>query len=338
MQKLPLVCFRFFFARVYVTSAAILPCGAPPAELVPVLGSEDTNHRWAPSFMWKWITELLWGTLQWLGLPPFLKDYWGRVVVVQPPMAQSELHSPQTGNTVACSSGRPNLLYSAFALLKKKSFFQPPPVCFSLFLCLFLSLPLSTPSPPSPTPPLLPALLECKAFYGGVHNNSCNSPAPACPPRGPAWPEGSVSGSHVFGWKDWNPHLLSPTPWCHHTIASFAFPFLFLASLLPPEPNPHIGLLCPHSSRTACPGSEMGHGRWEKRREKPCLELAFTLMIYEYPPPPLPSPLSLLPVYPSGFGLQWGNAEQQEGSCCGADNEWSMYDVIPLGSFHSAVM
>lgn len=74
----------------------------------------------------------------------------------QPPLAQSELHSPQTGKAMACNSGRPSLLYSAFPLFITH---QPPPLCFSLFLCL---LPLF---PPTSTVPFA-ALLESKALYG----------------------------------------------------------------------------------------------------------------------------------------------------------------------------
>lgn len=98
------------------------------------------------------------------------------VLVFQPPLAQSELHSPQTGKFMACSSGRPSPLYSAFPLFITH---QPPPLFFSLFLCLFPSLPLPQPH--------LHCSLPCPAVEQGliwrVHNNSCNSPALAGPPR-----------------------------------------------------------------------------------------------------------------------------------------------------------
>lgn len=169
--------------------------------------------------------------------------------------------------------------------------------------------------------PHLLVSLFCPAGEQGLiwrdHNNSCSSLAFAGAPQ--ARP-GLARGFNVRLTCVWLEGLKSsssvPTLRCHHTIASLPPQppfFLFL-----PKPNPRIRLLCPHSCRTACPGSETGHGRGQKRREKPCLKLAFTLMIYEHLTITT-TPTS--PVYPPGFGLQCGNTGQQEDSCYGADNE-----------------
>lgn len=87
------------------------------------------------------------------------------MVVFQPPLAQSELHSPQTGKIMACN----------FPLFITH---QPPPLFFSLFLCLVSSLPL-----PPPLHCSLPCPAEEQGLIWRVHNNSCNSPTLTGPPR-----------------------------------------------------------------------------------------------------------------------------------------------------------
>lgn len=174
------------------------------------------------------------------------------MVVFQPPLAQSELHSHQTGKTTAWNSGRPSPLYSAFPLFITH---QPPPLCFSLFLCLF---------PPS-VPPHLHFSLPCPAGEQGliwrVHNNSCNSPALAGPPRARPGPRVQCQAHMCLAGSTeiliFCPDSTVPS---HDRISAANVPFNFLPACFP-KPNPHIRLLCPHSSRTACPGSEMGHGR-----------------------------------------------------------------------------
>lgn len=211
---------------------------------------------------------------------------------------------------MACNSGRPSRLYSAFPLFITH---QPPPLRFSLFLCL---------SPPCPAGE--------QGLIWRVHNNSCNSPILTGAPRARPGPRVQcqahmcLAGSTEF--LTFCPD--SAVPSLDHIFAS-NLPLFISRQPASPKPNPHIRLLCPHSSMTACPGSEMGHGRREKRREKPCLKLTFTLMIYEHSS--FPSLSVLL-----ARDCNVANTGQQEGSCCGTDNERSMYDVIPAGSFHSA--
>lgn len=166
-------------------------------------------------------------------------------------------------------------------------------------------------------PPPLHCSLPCPAEEQGliwrVHNNSCNSPALTGPPRARPGPRVQCQTHMCLPVRS---EILILQPDCavpSHDHILVPNPLFYFSPACFPKPNPHIIPLCPHSSRTACPGSEMGHGRREKRREEPCLKLAFTLMIYEHP--------HTLPVYPPGFGLQCGNTGQQEGSCYGADNE-----------------
>lgn len=91
--------------------------------------------------MWKWVTAPLRRALQWRG-PAAL------------------FQGPVSGFFRSVGSGRPSPLYSAFPLFITH---QPPPLHFSLFLCLFPSLPLCSTTHP---PPLFPALLESEALYG----------------------------------------------------------------------------------------------------------------------------------------------------------------------------
>lgn len=134
---------------------------------------------------------------------------------------------------------------------------------------------------PSLVPPHLLCSLFCPAAEHGLiwrdHNNSCNSLAFSGAPQ--ARPgRGVQCQAHMLGRTDWNPRLLSRL--CGAITRSHPCPHLLVFFL--PEPNPRIRRSCPHSSSTACPGSEMGHRRGEKRREKACLKLAFALMIYEH--------------------------------------------------------
>ena len=259
----------------------------------------------APSLMGKWVTEPLWGEC-------FLQDQCGGSF-------------PASSSLVWASFPSDRQDHGSQQWAAESSWFCLSPLYHSSTTpSLVLTLSLSV------SPPLhcsLPCPAEEQGLIWRVHNNSCNSPALTGPPRARPGPRVQCQTHMCLPVRS---EILILQPDCavpSHDHILVPNPLFYFSPACFPKPNPHIIPLCPHSSRTACPGSEMGHGRREKRREEPCLKLAFTLMIYEHP--------HTLPVYPPGFGLQCGNTGQQEGSCYGADNEWSMYDVIAAGSSHS---
>lgn len=143
---------------------------------------------------------------------------------------------------MAYNSGRPSPLYSAFPLFITH---QP------------------TPPHPHPLNPPVPCPGE-QGLIWRVHNNSCNSPTLAGPPRAQAWPKGSMSGSHVFGWRDRNPQPLSRL--CGAITVSLASLFI---SRQPASPNPTpISDSCAHipaGLHARAVKWDTGEGRREER-------------------------------------------------------------------------
>lgn len=131
---------------------------------------------------------------------------------------------------------------------------------------LFLTLSMSPPS----VPPYLHCSLRCPAGEQGliwrVHNNSCNSPALAGAPQARPGPRVQCQAHMCMDGRTeiliFCPNSMVPS---HDHIFASSLPFYFLPACVP-KTNPHIRLLCPHSSRTACPAVKWDTG--EERREK----------------------------------------------------------------------
>lgn len=162
----------------------------------------------------------------------------GGGVVFQPPLTQPDLHSSQTSQIMAYGSRWPSPLYSAFPPFITHH--PPPPASHSF--CLLRSLP-SFPPPISTVP------------VGEPYMESSQQQLQSSGLRR-SWPKGSMSASHVFERKDRKTPRRSARCAASSSLSS---PFL---SRQPAPPN---RLLCPHSIRSTCPGSEMGHGRRERR-------------------------------------------------------------------------